>query len=548
MAANTELALSQVVERGKQFLAGLTVKQRLLLAGGAVLVAGTLYIFVQLIGKQDYKTLYSGLAPADAQEIAASLAAKKIPYEQSPDGASILVPADKLDSARLEVASQPMPHSGRLGFELFDKPNWAGSDFSEKVNYQRALEAELERTLGTLSEVEAVRVHLVMPAESLYSERDRMAKASVMVKLRRGSLPQQEDMAIRQLVAGAVDRLSPDNVVVVDADTNQPLNRLGNGGAGGGSELDQELAKRVVETLEPVVGVAGVRASVHVEYDLRSGEETQETYDPNSAVALSMTRSEETLGGAAAGGIPGTSSNLPNAKVPAPQKAEGTGQSTKTESGTYGVNRLVRHTIEPAGQIKRIAAALLVDDAVEIAQKNGQRTATRRKRTPEEMKQIEGLAAAALGIDAKRGDLLAVENLSFQVLQQEAPAPPTPLEKVQRNLRDWTWLIRYLALTSLFGSVYMLLLRPVKKQVITALRELPLASATGKLLLGNNSNAQVGGLDSGEQVDALLAAGEGNPALKKLSVLKDHLVEKVKSEPAGASQLVQSWLRDGGVE
>ncbi len=330
MAANTELALPQFVQQGRQFLSGLTVKQRLLLGGGAVLVAATLYVFVQLIGKPDYKTLYSGLAPADAQEIAASLAAKKIPYEQSPDGASILVPADKLDSARLEVASEPMPHSGRLGFELFDKPNWAGSDFSEKVNYQRALEAELERTLATLSEVAAVRVHLVMPSESLYSERDRSAKASVMVKLRRGSLPQQEDMAIRQLVAGAVDRLSPDNVVVVDADTNQPLNRFG-GSDAGGSELDQELAKRVVETLEPVVGAAGVRASVHVEYDLRSGEETQETYDPNGTVTLSMTRNEETLGGAAPGGIPGTSSNLPNAKAPAPEKSDATAQSTKSE-------------------------------------------------------------------------------------------------------------------------------------------------------------------------------------------------------------------------
>ena len=544
MAANTELALAQVVEQSKQFVSSLTMKQRLLLGGGAVLVAATLYAFVQLIGKQDYKTLYSGLAASDAQEIEASLAAKKIPYQQSPDGASILVPADKLDSARLEVASQPMPHSGRLGFELFDKPNWAGSDFSEKVNYQRALEAELERTLSTLSEVSAVRVHLAMPAESLYSERERSAKASVMVKLRRGSQPQQEDMAIRQLVAGAVDRLSPDNVVVVDADTNQPLNRFGGAGDGGGSELDRELAKRVVETLEPVVGPAGVRASVHVEYDLRSGEETQETYDPQSTVALTMTRSEETMGGGAMpGGVPGTSSNLPNAKTNAPEKSEAGGQSTKSESGTYGVNKLVRHTIEPAGQIKRIAAALLVDDVVTVEQKNNQRAAVRRKRTPEEMKQIEGLAAAALGIDAKRGDLLAVENLSFTSLQQEAPLPPTMLEKVQRNLRDWTWLVRYLALACLFGSVYTLLLRPVKKQVMTALREMPARAAASKLVLPGDPKGQP--LEGGGPV---LEALETNPALKKLGALKNQLVEKVRSEPAGASQLVQSWLREGGVE
>ncbi len=162
---DNNFSIEQVIEQAKRFVAGLTMKQRGLLVAGAVLVAATLYVFVELIGKPEYKTLYSGMSPADAQEITASLAAKKIPFEQSPDGASILVPADKLDSARLELASQPMPRSGRLGFELFDKPNWAGSDFSEKVNYQRALEAELERTLATLSEVEAVRVHLVMPAE-----------------------------------------------------------------------------------------------------------------------------------------------------------------------------------------------------------------------------------------------------------------------------------------------------------------------------------------------------------------------------------------------
>jgi len=540
MAADTELALAQVVRQGKQFMSSLSMKQRVLLGGGAVLVAATLYVFVQLIGKPDYKTLYSGLTPADAQEIAASLAAKKIPYEQSPDGASILVPTDKLDSARLEVASQPMPHSGRMGFELFDKPNWAGSDFSEKVNYQRALEAELERTLSTLSEVAAVRVHLVIPAESLYSERERSAKASVMVKLRRGSLPQQDDMAIRQLVAGAVDRLSPDNVVVVDADTNQPLNRFGDG-AGEGSELDRDLARRVVEALEPVVGQNGVRASVHVEYDLRSGEETQETYDPNSAVVLTMSRSEEHLSGSTAqGGVPGTSSNLPNAKTSAAEKSDTSGQGTKSEIGTYGVNKLVRHTIEPAGQIRRVTAALLVDDVITVEQKNGQRTAVRRKRTPEEMKQIEGLAAAALGIDPKRGDLLAVENLSFQGLQQETPLPPTLLDKVQHNLHDWSWLLRYLALACLFGSVYTLLLRPVKRQVITALRELP-ARAAGKLLPSAEAKGQ-------PIMEAARGTPETDSARKKLGALKDQLVERVRSEPAGASRVVQNWLREGGVE
>jgi flagellar M-ring protein FliF len=547
---SSDLTFALLTQQIREFFLGLTLKQRALLAGGAVLVAVTLCVFVQLITKPDNKVLYSGLNPAGAREVTARLNARKIPSELSPDGSSLLVPADKLDSARLEVASQPMPHSGRMGFELFDKPNWAGSDFSEKVNYQRALEAELERTLGTLSEVEAVRVHLVMPAESLYSERERSAKASVMVKLRRGRLPEQADMAIRQMVAGAVDRLSPENVAVVDADTNLPLGRFGPNSAGAGaSEIDEELAKRVVETLEPVVGTQGVRASVHVEYDISSSDETQETYDPNSSVALSVTRSEERLGSESQGGVPGTSSNLPNAKVAPPTKSGSESHSTKAESGTYAVNKLVRHTLLPAGRIKRIAAALLVDDAVEIEQKNNQRVATRRKRSQEEMKQIEQLAAAALGIDPKRGDLLAVENLSFQNLLQDVPVPPTFIERVQRTLRNWTWVFRYLALACLFGSVYVLLLRPVKKQFMTMLRELP-ARIANKNAIAETATARVPAAPEPEALEEMLGAAgmDGDSSLKKLTILKNHLVDKVKTEPAGASRLIQNWLREGSAE
>ena len=535
---------TRVVEQGREFFAGLTARQKLLLFGGAVLVAATLCVFVELIAKPDYKVLYSGLKPADAQDVVARLRAHKIPFETSEDGASVLVPAEKLDSARLEIAAQGAPVSGRLGFELFDKPNWAGSDFDEKVNYQRALEAELERTLATLSEVEAVRVHLVLPAESLYSERERGAKASVMVRLRRGRLPEEADTAIRQLVSGAVDRLSPDKVVVIDADTSR---QLGRSGADGGevSEIDKELARRMVETLEPVVGQQGVRASVHVELDTSSGEETQETYDPNSSVALSVSRTEEHLGGEILGGVPGTSSNLPNAKVKPAEKTAADTHTSRAESGTYAVNKLVRHTVQPAGRIKRITAALLIDDALEAESKSGQRSAARRKRSPEEMKQIEQLATATLGIDTRRGDLLAVENISFQKLEA-APLPPGWMERVQHSLRNFAWLFRYLAIACLFGSVYMLLLRPLKRQLLTALHELPSRVINRPAIAGAPSAAAaISGGETGALDDAL--SGEDN-SLKKLALLKNHLVEKVKQEPAGASQLIQNWLREGGVE
>src|SRR5882757_4014025 len=232
------------------FLRGLSPKHKLLLAGATVAVALTLWLFVGLIDKAKYVTLYSGLRPQYAQSLGGRLAAKNILYELSPDGSSVLVPSEKLDAARLETASQGLPRNARLGFELFDTPNWAGSDFSEKVNYQRALEGELERTLQTLNDVEAVRVHLVLPRESLFSEQEHEAKAAVIVKTHGGSLSKEAQQAIPELVASAVDGLHPENVTVVDADTATPfLTRRAPGGlssAGYGQELDIQLAQAIV--------------------------------------------------------------------------------------------------------------------------------------------------------------------------------------------------------------------------------------------------------------------------------------------------------------
>src|SRR5581483_5097233 len=277
----TNRSLAQI----QDFVGGLTLSQRAMILGGAVLVAGTLWLFVTLLAKPKFTTLYSGLKPAEAQSLATRLAAKNIPYELSPDGASLLVPADKLDQSRLETAAQGLPRSARLGFELFDTPNWMGSDFSEKVNYQRALEGELERTLASLSDVEAVRVHVVVPPDSVFSEQEREAKAAVIIKTRGGRLSRETQAAIPQLVASAVDKLRPENVTLVDADSNAPLSHSrGPGGVAGAAEMETQIQATLLRTFEPVLGADHVRASVHVEYDTSSSEDTEETYDPKSAV------------------------------------------------------------------------------------------------------------------------------------------------------------------------------------------------------------------------------------------------------------------------
>ena len=525
---------SDVVERLTQFFKGLSLNQRLLLAGGAVLVAAVLWIFVVLLGQPKYVTLYSGLRPEEAQNLASRLAGKNIPHQISADGGSLLVPEDKLDASRLETAAAGLPRSARLGFELFDTPNWAGSDFTEKVNYQRALEGELERTLATLSEVEAVRVHLVLPQESLFTEQQHDAKAAVILKTRTGRLSEQAQQAIPQLVASAVDRLRPENVTVVDADSNTPLLHNRDGATGRAFGVDEELAKTLVHTLEPVVGADHVRASVHVEYELGTSEDTQETYDPKATATLTNEHSEENASGGAPAGVPGTASNVPSSTAPPAAAPSAEQSNSRSDATTYAVSKSLHHSVEPAGRVRRIAAAVLVDDAVETTEQGGKRVSSRRKRTPEEMKEIERLAQAAIGVDSQRGDVLAVENLSFQETPAETLPPPTKTEHWKRVMESWTWALRYVGLAALFLVVYGLVLRPVKKQALAAFRELPgrVASKLAPQLAGAPGLA--------------LAEQESEPGGKRAAQLRRTLTEKVKAEPESASRLIQSWVEQDG--
>ena len=547
-----------------EFLRALPAGQQALLLVGALAVAATLYGFVRLIEEPKYVTLYSGLRAQDAQELASRLTAKNIPNRLGTDGASLMVPGDKLDAARLETASQGLPRNARMGFELFDTPNWAGSDFTEKVNYQRALEGELERTLQTLSEVEAVRVHLVLPQESLFSEQEHGAKAAVIIKTRTGGLSAEARGAIPQLVASAVDKLRPEDVTVVDADSDASLVRPhGLLGSAGSPELDLQLAQAIVHTLEPVVGVDHVRASVHVEYDPSSSEHTEETYDPKTVATLTTQHTEETAGGTAVSGIPGTASNVPGSQpgtqpagaaagtgtIAAGAAGDGDHQSSRSDNASYAVSKTTNRVLQPAGRVKRLTAAVLVDDAVERKDEGGKPTETRRKRTPEEMKELVQLSGAAIGVDTNRGDLLAVENLSFRSLPAETPLPPSTQQKIRALLREWADALRYAGVTLLFLLVYLIVLRPVKKQALAAFRQIPArAGADGAALPG-------GGLASGTIELPAGSASPGTPAVAALAtdteegrrarLLKQQLAERVKAEPAVAGRLVQTWIKEG---
>jgi flagellar M-ring protein FliF len=527
-------SLNQLQKQATDFVTGLSVKQIAVLIGASVLTLAILAAFVHLIATPDYKPLVTGMEAADAEALGAQLAAKNIQYQISSDGKTVSVPSDKVDSSRMALAADGMPHSGRLGFELFDKLNWGQTEFDERVNYQRALEGELERSIQTLKDVDSVRVHLVLPTDSVFLDRERKAKASVILKPRNGRLSDDTQMAIARLVSGAVDKLSPEDVTVVDADTNRPLGLPKRNGFGMSGDLEQELSAQLLQTLEPVVGPQHVRAGVNVEYDPSTAEENDETYDPKSAVAVSTQHSEEQVGGMLAGGVPGTTSNVPGGSNTAKPTAEpGDGfQVSKSDSNTYAVNKVVRRTMQPAGRIRRITAALLVDDAIDVKQENGKRQEIRRKRTPEELKQFEELAKAAIGLDATRGDTLTVQNLSFDQPSVEAPTKPNLIQKVRVTLADWSSLVRYAALIVLFLLAYALLLRPLKKQLLATFRELPAALSAKKQPVAAMD------LAPGQDVATL------PPAQQRAVTLKKQLMEKVTAEPAAASRLIQAWIHE----
>jgi len=565
MAAKTQTAIvkqaatgGNPIERVKLFWAGRNTQQRVYLGAGLALTLGVAAFFVKMISTPEYKPLMSGLEPADAQAITAELAAKKIPYLIGPDGTSITVPADQVDAARLEVASHDAPHSGRIGYEIFDKVSWGQTEFDEKVNYQRALEGELERTIQTMSNVKSARVHLVMATDSVFMDRERGAKASVTLRLKGGSLTRAEISEISRLVAGAVDELKPADVVIIDADSNKTLGSS-SASPDGSDGIEQEMTRRLISTLAPVVGADRMRASVNVEYETGSSEESQDKYDPAVSATLTMQRSEEiTAPGAAIGGVPGTSSNVAAAKpiapptpgAPATPGAATTttatttaatatspailrdpGQSSKTESATYGVNHITRHVIEPAGSIRRVTAAVLLDDVIERKQDKGKWVETHHKRTPEELKTISELAQAAIGFNSARGDVISVQNLAFERLVVPDLPPITFAEKARKGINDYSSVIRYAGMMALFLLVYVLMLRPIQKRALAA-------TAPQKQLL---STARA---SAATEADAA-AIGEtaANLALRS-QALRRQLAEFVKAEPESSTNAVRAWLRE----
>jgi flagellar M-ring protein FliF len=546
--------------------------------------------------RPDWRVLYSGLDSKDTQQVAQELAGAGIAYNMTEDGTGIEVNADEMDKARMEVAAKGMPQSGRMGFELFDKPNWVGSEFDEKVNYQRAMEGELEHTIGTLAAVRSARVHLVLPKESMFGEAEQDAKASVVLQLRRTSMPPEQVEAIRSLVAGAVENLSAQNVTLVDADGRLNLNRAGRGAEAGDAE--RGLQEKLIAMLEPTAGVGNIRATANVSYDDSNQEKTDEVYDPALVAATSLHKSEQTMGDGKgrAIGVPGTVSNTPGTAAPGsaqsgaaagkaapaaaaaaaaavppllqtakgaaaaaaaaaaavqkdatlpvyPQAGGGDGQTMTEESGNYAVTRHLTHSEQGPGRIQRVSVAVVVNDRMTTEGTGKLVHTVWTPRSPEEMKRLQELARAAVGYDATRGDQVVIENVGFSSNVPEAA--PAGLAKVTDQidgfLQTQPGLLKTLSFSVLGLLLVMTVLKPMSRQLITTLSQTPaLAAGSG------SAGSAAGGAAPGGRV-----FGQDGPSMAKMmagSRLTDtqeiytHVSNQIRKEPAQSTRLLETWI------
>jgi len=425
----------------KNLIGSLSARQIWTILAAFVAVAGGMYGFVVWQREAGFKPLYNGLVPEDAATVVQKLKEGGTPYRLANNGSTINVPEDRVAELRLELASAGVPKSGRIGFEIFDKTNFGMTDFAERVNFRRALEGELERSVMAISEVEQARVHISFPQDSVYTDTKQPAKASVLIKIKTGDvLPDSAVPAITHLVASAVEGLAPEAVSVLDMRGNL-LNRAKRTALNGTTDssdaaleyrhqVEQDLTTKLETTLEPLVGSGKFRVAVSADCDMSSGEQSEESYDPNRSVMVSSQRTDDnSTPGRVAGGVPGTASNLPDSS--ANGRLSGPGTTRHTENINYQSSRTVKHVVLPQGNLRRLSISVLLDQETHMEGAGADAKRVLAAPSPERMKVIHDLVSAAVGLNIERGDQLIVESLPFEsTLNLDTPALKLPVVAV----------------------------------------------------------------------------------------------------------------------
>jgi flagellar M-ring protein FliF len=570
-----------------KILANLSTRQRITIALVTIAVAAGLYSLVQLRKESDFHPLFTGLSPEDAAGIVQKLKESGVEYRLPDSGGTVLVPSNKLADLRLTMAGIGLPKSGRIGFELFDKVNLGATEFTEHINYRRALEGELERTVMALAEVETARVHLTFPKDSVFLEAQQPAKASVLVRIRPGArLAPQNVVAITHLVGSAVEGLSPDAVSVLDMNGNL-LNRPKPPAALDGSEpsaatldyrhqVETELLTKINATLSPLLGAEKFRAGVSVECDFTGGEQSEEIFDPARSVMVTSQHTEDSTGAATASGVPGTASTLPR---PASRPSGGSNRTVRTtENVSYQSSRTVKKTRLPAGTLRKMSVAVLVDQEVSWQKEKDTYKRVLVPPSAEKLKVIHDLVAGITGYSRERGDQLVIETLPFETtLQLEPPVSPAAPGKPGNPMPALPFPVNQKTLTVAGGALGGLLVLGVALLIFRRKRRKkagPVEMVTQQSLPAAQSNASSGSSPAAvpastalaapgameSQLESQLAERDALQAqmdaqtlsslklapviTKKAEVLAKHLREKIAKEPEISVQVLRTWIRE----
>jgi len=545
----------------------LTNVQKVVLLVGVAAAVAIAVAFVSWARAPDYKVLFSNVADRDGGAIISALQQINVPYRMSEGGGAILVPSDRVYESRLRLAQQGLPRGGSIGFELLENQRIGTSQFVEQVNFQRALEGELARTVQALGSVQGARVHLAIPRPSVFVRDQQKPSASVLVSLFPGRTLDPAQLAgITHLVASSVPELAPSAVTIVDQAgnllTQSPNARESNAGLDAGQlkylqAVEQNFVRRIEAILTPIVGPGNVRAQVTAELDFSTVEQTAETYKPNpsSEQAIRSQQTVETLGDNPrdASGVPGALSNQPPGAATAPLNAPAKGaakgaaneppppgNSHREATTNYEVDKTITHTRAEVGAIRRLSAAVVVNHRREV--KEGKSEATP---LPEaEIAQLNNLVRQAIGFNEKRGDMVNLVNAAFNEAERiEVEGPTLVAEVTQRLLGNMNTVLWTLAAIVAALFIYLMVLRPVLRDLALAgERDLAAQEAYAQAMAA----AAGGGKGDGESA-AGEAGGPGTaPPIRTggrgfeadLQAVKD----LAKQEPQIVANVVKDWV------
>ncbi len=439
-----------------------------------VAVIGGSVVGLSFIQKETYNTLFSGLSTEDASTVVAKLKELKIPYKLGLGGTAIYVPSDRVYDVRLMLVSQnALPGGGGVGFELFDKTNYGMTEFMQNINYKRAVQGELARTINQMPEVKSSRVHIAIPEKTLFTDREKEVTASVFLKLKPGkNLSKDQISGIVHLASGSIEGLKPESVVVIDSsgkilykngDTSSPITLSGQQ-----YELQRGVERRLEESIQSMLdkfipaSQSIVRASV--ELNLRKIEKMEEEYQPNKSVITTEKKSKERTSNQTAkvGGVPGVASNVPTTggkRDVRPETPNRVNESEREESQiTYEVSKSVRKIIEPFGDIKKVSLAIVVDGKYEKVKGQKGEEIKYVPRSAKELNDIKNLVGRAVGYDEERGDKIEVLNIPFEA---ESSADEKGLIDQAEKKELIFNVSKYVFYLAIFAAIFFFVVRPL---------------------------------------------------------------------------------------